>query len=160
MPVLQSTLDARSEAFQQNRADMQEALDVLDGLQAEAAEGEDHRFEALGGSAGVGVHIGLRKADAAEAHGGCESEDHGVGPDLAVEGAELEEFGVFVKDQVHRRAKSAVFGHDCIEQDKRFQIQVAGERISIPSRATINIEHERGETEEEIEFQLKWKLEP
>ncbi len=39
MPVLQSTLDVRSEAFQQNRSDMQDALDVLDGLQAEAAEG-------------------------------------------------------------------------------------------------------------------------
>jgi acetyl-CoA carboxylase carboxyltransferase component len=39
MPVLQSTLDVRSEAFQQNRADMGEALEVLDGLQAEAAEG-------------------------------------------------------------------------------------------------------------------------
>ena len=39
MPVLQSTLDVRSEAFQQNRSDMQEALDVLDGLQAEAAGG-------------------------------------------------------------------------------------------------------------------------
>jgi acetyl-CoA carboxylase carboxyltransferase component len=39
MPVLQSTLDVRSEAFQQNRSDMQEALEVLDGLQAEAAEG-------------------------------------------------------------------------------------------------------------------------
>lgn len=39
MPVLQSTLDVRAEAFQQNRSDMQEALEVLDGLQAEAAEG-------------------------------------------------------------------------------------------------------------------------
>jgi len=47
---------------------------------------------------------------------------------------------------------------DCLEQGKRFQIQVAGERISIPPDAVINIEHERGEGEEEIEFQLKWKL--
>ncbi len=39
MPVLQSTLDVRSEAFQQNRDDMQAALDVLDQLQAEAAQG-------------------------------------------------------------------------------------------------------------------------
>lgn len=45
---------------------------------------------------------------------------------------------------------------DCIEQGKRFQIQVAGERVSIPADAVINIEHERGATEEEIEFQLKW----
>jgi amphi-Trp domain-containing protein len=48
---------------------------------------------------------------------------------------------------------------DCLEQDKRFQIQVAGERISVPPHATINIEHERASDEEEIEFQLKWSLE-
>ena len=47
---------------------------------------------------------------------------------------------------------------DCIEQGKRFQIQIAGERVSIPSDAVINIEHERGDGEEEIEFQLKWTL--
>ena len=47
---------------------------------------------------------------------------------------------------------------DAIENGKRFQIQIAGERISVPSDAVFNIEHERGKTEEEIEFQLKWKL--
>lgn len=47
---------------------------------------------------------------------------------------------------------------DCIEQNKRFQIQVAGERIAIPANVTINIEHERGKEEEEVEFQLKWPL--
>ncbi len=45
---------------------------------------------------------------------------------------------------------------DCIEQGRRFRIQVAGERISIPPNAIINIEHERSSTEEEVEFQLKW----
>jgi amphi-Trp domain-containing protein len=45
---------------------------------------------------------------------------------------------------------------DCIEQGRRFQIQVAGERISIPPTAIINIEHERGAADEEVEFQLKW----
>ena len=48
---------------------------------------------------------------------------------------------------------------DCIEQGKRFRIQVAGERISIPPTAIINIEHERGLSEEEVEFQIKWPLE-
>jgi len=48
---------------------------------------------------------------------------------------------------------------DCIEQGQRFQIQVAGERISIPSTAVINIEHERGTSSEEVEFQLTWLLE-
>jgi len=47
---------------------------------------------------------------------------------------------------------------DCIEDGKRFRIQVAGERVSIPPRARIDIEHERGSSEEEIEFQLTWKL--
>jgi len=47
---------------------------------------------------------------------------------------------------------------DCIEQGKRFQIQVAGERISIPPDAIMNIEHEREGREEEIEFQLKWSV--
>jgi amphi-Trp domain-containing protein len=47
---------------------------------------------------------------------------------------------------------------DAIEQGKRFRIQIAGERVSIPPDATINIEHERGSTEEEVEFQLKWSL--
>lgn len=48
---------------------------------------------------------------------------------------------------------------DCIEQGKQFKIQVAGELISIPPTAIINIEHERGLTEEEVEFQIKWPLE-
>lgn len=47
---------------------------------------------------------------------------------------------------------------DCLEKDKRFSIQIAGERISVPSDAVVNIEHERGKEEEEIEFQIKWKL--
>jgi len=47
---------------------------------------------------------------------------------------------------------------DCIEQGQRFQIQVAGERIAIPSTAVINIEHEHDGSSEELEFQLKWSL--
>ena len=45
---------------------------------------------------------------------------------------------------------------DAIETGKRFQIQIAGQRISIPAGATINLEHERGAGEEEVEFQLRW----
>ena len=48
---------------------------------------------------------------------------------------------------------------DCIEQGQKFQIQIAGERITIPATAIINIEHERGASAEEVEFQLKWLLE-
>ena len=47
---------------------------------------------------------------------------------------------------------------DDLESGRRFEIQIAGERISVPVRATYNIEHERGEGEEEIEFQIKWSL--
>ena len=46
---------------------------------------------------------------------------------------------------------------DCIEKDEKFRIQIAGERITVPPYAVINIEHERGKQTEEIEFQLKWK---
>ena len=47
---------------------------------------------------------------------------------------------------------------DCLENDARFRIQVAGERVSVPPDAAISIEHERGSSEEEIELQLKWPL--
>ena len=48
---------------------------------------------------------------------------------------------------------------DAIESGKQFEIMIAGERIYVPVRAVYNIEHERGEDEEEIEFQIKWTLE-
>jgi amphi-Trp domain-containing protein len=47
---------------------------------------------------------------------------------------------------------------DCLEQGKRFQIQIAGERILVPTDAVFNIEHERGNSTEEVEFQFKWEL--
>ena len=47
---------------------------------------------------------------------------------------------------------------DALERGQRFEIQIAGERISVPVRATYNIEHERGDEEEEIEFQIKWSV--
>lgn len=47
---------------------------------------------------------------------------------------------------------------NCIEQSRRFQVQVAGQRIAIPADATINIEHERDSSSEELAFQLKWSL--
>lgn len=46
---------------------------------------------------------------------------------------------------------------DALESGDRFEIQIANERISVPARATYNIEHERGDGEEEIEFQIKWR---
>lgn len=46
---------------------------------------------------------------------------------------------------------------DAIENEKKFEIQIAGERIYVPVRAEFSIEHEREGVEEEIEFQIKWK---
>jgi amphi-Trp domain-containing protein len=45
---------------------------------------------------------------------------------------------------------------DALETGAKFEIQIAGERIYVPVRAQFNIEHERQEDEEEIEFQIKW----
>ncbi len=45
---------------------------------------------------------------------------------------------------------------DCIEADEQFEIQIAGERVYMPVRATFSIEHERSDSDEEIEFQIKW----
>jgi amphi-Trp domain-containing protein len=48
---------------------------------------------------------------------------------------------------------------DALEAGERFEIQIAGERIYVPARAQFNIEHERGDGEEEVEFQIKWSKE-
>jgi len=48
---------------------------------------------------------------------------------------------------------------DCLEQGKPFEIMIGGERVYVPVRATFNIEHEREEGAEEIEFQFKWSTE-
>ena len=48
---------------------------------------------------------------------------------------------------------------DAIENDAKFEIQIANERIYVPVRAVYNIEHEREDGHEEIEFQIKWSPE-
>lgn len=45
---------------------------------------------------------------------------------------------------------------DALESGSRFAIMIDGERISVPSSAIFNVEHERDGQNEEIEFQLKW----
>ena len=47
---------------------------------------------------------------------------------------------------------------DALESGERFEISIAGERITVPVRARYNIEHERGDGQEEIEFQIKWSV--
>lgn len=48
---------------------------------------------------------------------------------------------------------------DAIENGERFEIQIDGERIYVPVRASFSVEHERSGDEEEIEFQIKWQKE-
>ncbi|MDP0491255.1 MAG: amphi-Trp domain-containing protein [Verrucomicrobiota bacterium JB023] len=48
---------------------------------------------------------------------------------------------------------------DSLENGEPFEIQIANERIYVPVRARYNIEHEREEGSEEIEFQIKWEAE-
>ncbi len=45
---------------------------------------------------------------------------------------------------------------DALEKGKKFEIQIAGERIYMPVRAEFNVEHEREGGSEEVEFQIKW----
>lgn len=47
---------------------------------------------------------------------------------------------------------------DALEAGKPFRIQISGERFTVPGHAEFNVEHERGDGEEEVEFQLRWKL--
>lgn len=47
---------------------------------------------------------------------------------------------------------------DALEQEKTFEIQIAGERIYVPPYATIEFEYERTEEgEEEVEIEIKWR---
>jgi amphi-Trp domain-containing protein len=46
---------------------------------------------------------------------------------------------------------------DALEKEEPFEIQISGERIHVPARAEISIEHEREEGREEVEFQLRWQ---
>ncbi len=48
---------------------------------------------------------------------------------------------------------------DALEAGKPFRIQVAGERVYVPKRAEISVEHEREDDSEEVELQLKWSPE-
>jgi amphi-Trp domain-containing protein len=46
---------------------------------------------------------------------------------------------------------------DALEKGKKYRIQVKGEVIDIPQEAIVNMEHERTNKEEELEFQIKWR---
>ncbi len=46
---------------------------------------------------------------------------------------------------------------DALENEKTFEIQVAGERIYVPPYATVEFEYAREGDEEELEIEIKWK---
>ena len=46
---------------------------------------------------------------------------------------------------------------DAMEAGESFRIQIAGERVSIPADATVEIEYERDGENEEVEIEVKWK---
>ena len=45
---------------------------------------------------------------------------------------------------------------DAIEKKRSFSIQVGGEKLRIPQSAGFNIEHERSDGQQELEFQVIW----
>lgn len=47
---------------------------------------------------------------------------------------------------------------DALEQEKAFEIQIAGHRVYLPAKAavTVEFEYERSDTEEEIEIEVSW----
>ncbi len=47
---------------------------------------------------------------------------------------------------------------DAIESEQAFTIQIAGERLRIPAHALFNIEHERADGIQELEFQVIWPV--
>lgn len=46
---------------------------------------------------------------------------------------------------------------DALEAGESFRIQVAGTRFTVPAGASLSIEHEAEDGDEELEFQLRWK---
>ena len=48
---------------------------------------------------------------------------------------------------------------DALEAGAAFTIQVGGERLRVPADAAFNIEHERADGVDELEFQVRWSAE-
>ena len=46
---------------------------------------------------------------------------------------------------------------DALEEEKTFEIQVAGERIYVPPYASVEFEYAREGDEEELEIEVKWR---
>ncbi|HEX7174595.1 MAG TPA: amphi-Trp domain-containing protein [Pyrinomonadaceae bacterium] len=46
---------------------------------------------------------------------------------------------------------------DALEEEKTFEIQIAGERVYVPPYATVEFEYAKEGDEEEVEIELRWK---
>ena len=46
---------------------------------------------------------------------------------------------------------------DALEEGRSFEIQIAGERISVPPYATVMLDYVRQGDAEEVEIELSWK---
>ena len=46
---------------------------------------------------------------------------------------------------------------DALEAGRAFAIQVDGERVRVPTHATVTFEYERDGDEEELEIEIKWE---
>ncbi|MBI5631952.1 MAG: amphi-Trp domain-containing protein [Nitrospirae bacterium] len=66
------------------------------------------------------------------------------------------------KRDVERACSTAQFAAklrrlaDAVEKGRRFEIQIAGQRIHVPAGAEFSVEHEREGMHNEIEFQIRW----
>ena len=47
---------------------------------------------------------------------------------------------------------------DALEKGDSFRIQIAGERFRVPKHAQLSVEHERSDDTEEVELQMRWKV--
>jgi enamine deaminase RidA (YjgF/YER057c/UK114 family) len=77
--------------------------------------------------------------------------------------ADLAKVTVYIVDLDEAKAEQFVIGRERAAATLGVEFQqpstwIAGERFRVPAGARFSVEHERGDGEEEVEFQLKWKL--
>jgi amphi-Trp domain-containing protein len=94
--------------------------------------------------------VDVRAADTSGGDGGRHTDE---GADVA--GAPRDVERIYSTAEVVAKLRRLA---DALESGSSFRIQIAGERFRVPAGARFSVEHERGDGEEEVEFQLKWKL--
>lgn len=46
---------------------------------------------------------------------------------------------------------------ECLEENKPFEIQLDGKRLTVPADAEIDFEYEEADGEKELEIEISWK---